>query len=185
MLLIPSVLCCCQGVSKFKRTGLDKLTNNLILWVSSHSSLLLALHWFRWVVQIVILYPTGWKENNFSWKLQLWCTYILKNFTTVLQSIIKMFTKHSQETSFAHQANDGKNPLAQLVNYPEAPAIWQDFLCTVILPLPWPKIVYCYSHLVQLIKTPASIWISGKKSVDWIPVIHVLVKLYINSYKRS
>lgn len=102
MLLIPTVLCCCQGVSKFKRTGLDKLTNNLILWVSSHSSLLLALHWFRWVVQIVILYPTGWKENNFSWKLQLWCTYILKInsiFTTVLQSIIKMFTKHSQETS--------------------------------------------------------------------------------------
>ena len=123
-LLTPAVLCCCQGVSKFKRTGLDKLTNNLILWVSSHSSLLLALHWFRWVVQIVILYPTGCKENNFSWKLQLWCTYILKInsiFTTVLQSIIKMFTKHSQETSFAHQANDGKNPLAQLVKLSRSP----------------------------------------------------------------
>ena len=37
MPLIPPVLGCYLGVSKFKRTGLDKLTNNLILWVSSHS----------------------------------------------------------------------------------------------------------------------------------------------------
>ena len=45
MPLIPSVLGFYLGVSKFKRTGLDKLTNSLILWVSSHSPAICGVLW--------------------------------------------------------------------------------------------------------------------------------------------
>ena len=61
------------GVSKFKRTGLDKLTNSLILWVSilTDAGMLFfrqVVIWFNFIV-VQKMYVSFILKNAFSWKL--------------------------------------------------------------------------------------------------------------------